>query len=123
MNAGTTLKDTIYIVGMDHGYSDVYAVTTLPETPSITVSAQSGGKAKISWNSINGAAGYQIWRSTTSIGTYTLVKSITDGQTLSYSNSGLTVGTKYYYKIRAYTEVNGKKTFGAYSNLVNVTAK
>ncbi len=104
-------------------YSDVFAVAVTPEAPTLTVTSSSAGIAKLSWDEISGAAGYQIWRSDSETGTYTLVKSITSGSTTSYSNSGLTSGNTYYYKVRAYTEVDGKKTFGAYSTVQSVDVK
>ncbi len=104
-------------------YSDVFAVAVTPETPTLTVTSSSAGIAKLSWDEISGAAGYQLWRSDSEDGTYTLVKSITSGSTTSYSNSGLTSGNTYYYKVRAYTEVSGKKTFGAYSTVQSVDVK
>ncbi len=104
-------------------YSDIVAVAVMPETPEVSVVSYTSGIAKLSWDEIGGAAGYQIWRSDSSDGTYTLVKSITDGGTTAYSNSGLTSTSTYYYKVRAYSEVNGKKTFGAYSDVQRVTVK
>ncbi|MGN0356744.1 MAG: hypothetical protein ACI4E0_02825 [Blautia sp.] len=52
-----------------------------------------------------------------------MIKSITDGSTLKYTNAGLTSGNTYYYKVRAYTEVDGKKTFGGYSEIKNIQVK
>ncbi len=119
MRAYTTVDDdTVFGV-----YSDVFAVAVTPEAPTLTVTSSSAGIAKLSWDEISGAAGYQIWRSDSETGTYTLVKSITSGSTTSYSNSGLTSGNTYYYKVRAYTEVDGKKTFGAYSTVQSVDVK
>ena len=66
---------------------------------------------------MNGAAGYQVWRSEEADGAYTIVKSIEKGDTVSYVNSGLTSGKTYYYKVRAYTELDNKKTFGEYSEI------
>ncbi len=104
-------------------YSDVYTVAVMPEAPTLAAASSSSGIAKLSWNVVSGAAGYQIWRADSANGTYTLVKSITSGSTIRYSNSGLTSGKTYYYKVRAYTEVNGNKTFGAYSEVQSVTVK
>ncbi len=104
-------------------YSSVTPVSTMPVTPSVKVESTKRGSAKLSWEEVPGAAGYQIWRSDNKTGKYTLVKSITDGNISSYNNSGLISGQSYYYKVRAYTEVNGKKTFGEYCDILNLKIK
>ncbi len=104
-------------------YSETVAVSVMPDTPELSVASNTSGIARLSWDEIDGAAGYQIWRANSETGTYTLVKSITDGSTTSYSNSGLTSRSTYYYKVRAYSEVDGKKTFGVYSEIVSVSVK
>ena len=72
---------------------------------------------------MNGAAGYQVWMSTSKDSGYSIVKSISDGATTSYTKYDLKSGSTYYFKIRAYTEVDGKKTFGAYTDPVSVKIK
>lgn len=85
------------------------------------VYSNSTSRIRILWNKVNGAEGYQIWRADEENGTYKIVKSITDGSVNTYSNTGLVSGHCYYYKMRAYTTVNGKKLFGAYSDFTAVT--
>jgi len=53
----------------------------------------------LSWNLVTGAAGYRIYRSTSSTGTYTYVGSST---TTFFTNTGLSLSTTYYYKVAAY---------------------
>ncbi|MCD7860249.1 MAG: endonuclease [Firmicutes bacterium] len=105
-------------------YSDVSAVTTLYiGSTTMTAASYSTGIAKLAWNAVDGAEGYQIWRADSEDGTYSIVKTITSGSTTSYSNNGLTSGKTYYYKIRAYSVVDGSRTYGGYSTVVSVTAK
>lgn len=68
------------------------------------VVAKSGGYASVqlTWKKVDGANGYEIWRSTSQNKGYVKVKTITRGATLSFKNVGLKTGTKYYYKIKAY---------------------
>ena len=56
-------------------------------------------------------------------GEYKLVKSIEDGNTDSYVKYDLKSGSTYKFRVRAYTQVGDKKTFGAYSNEVSVKVK
>ena len=103
-------------------YSDEITVAVMPDAPVITGSSTKATRAQISWEAVNGAAGYQIWMADAS-GEYKIVKSLTDGTITSYTKYDLTSGETYTFKVRAYTEVDGKKTFGAYSNELAITVK
>lgn len=90
----------------------------VPKKVSLNAVKQSGnGKLKISWTKSSGAQGYEIYRYIKPNGTYRKVKSISNVNTLNYTDSGLKNGTKYYYKIRAYKKVSGKTYYSAYSNI------
>jgi hypothetical protein len=101
-------------------YSDEFTIAVMPEAPVITVTSPKAGRAQLSWDAVNGASGYQIWM--LKGGTWSIVKSITDGST-TYTKYDLNRGSKYQFKVRAYTEVDGKKTFGAYSEIAAVKIK
>lgn len=70
----------------------------------------------LSWNAVSGATGYDITRSTTSTGTYSLIASVEGAN--AYINTGLTFYRYYYYKIRPYTTVNGTKVYGPLSAVI-----
>lgn len=101
-------------------YSDDFTVAVMPESPVVTGISPKTTRALISWNEISGAAGYQIWMSTSESGSYYIVKSITDGEITFYTKYDLTSGSTYYFKVRAYTDVDGIKTFSDYSEIVSV---
>ena len=91
------------------------------EVPSgVSVSKPGYGKAKLSWKKVSGASGYEIRRSTSYYGSYEKIKTISSGSTLSYTNSKLSSGRYYYYKIRAYRTVSGEKVYSGYSSIVYV---
>ena len=94
-----------------------------PTSPVLTVSSDKAGCANLKWDKENGADGYQIWRSDSENGTYSLVKSIVDGDTTAYINRGLNSGQTLYYKLRAYSETEGKKTFSEYSDVKYIRIK
>lgn len=104
-------------------YSDEFSRAVKPETPEVTVTSSKEGRAVVEWDTVSGAAGYQIWMSESENGTYTIVKSITDGSTSTYTKYDLTSGKKYYFKVRAYSEVNDLKSFSDYSDIKSVTVK
>ncbi|MBR2422300.1 MAG: fibronectin type III domain-containing protein [Oscillospiraceae bacterium] len=104
-------------------YSDEFTIAVMPETPVITVTSPKAGRAQVEWDELNGAAGYQIWMNNTdSDAGWAIIKSVTDGST-TYTKSDLKSGTKYEFRVRAYTEVDGKKTFGEYSEVVTIKVK
>ena len=84
-------------------------VPVMPEAPELSLKTSKTGQASLKWNSVDGASGYQIWRANEKSGTYSIIKTITDGEATSYLNSGLKSGKTYYYKVRAYVELDGKK--------------
>ena len=89
----------------------------LPGTTTIKASSECfQTKVNLKWVKVYGASGYEIYRSTSKSGKYTLVKNIKSGRTVKWTNSGLKKGQYYYYKIRAYRTVDGKKLYGGYSN-------
>lgn len=79
------------------------------------ISAVTYNQIKLTWNKVPGASGYKVYRSTKSGGSYSLIKTITSGSTVSYTNTGLTNGRTYYYKVIAYRTVKGVKKYSPYS--------
>jgi fibronectin type 3 domain-containing protein len=92
------------------------AVYTTPE--GVSASMASYNSVTVSWNPVDGASGYQLYRATSENGTYSLVKTTT---ATSYANTSLKTGTRYYYKVRAYRTVNRRKVFGSDSAVVSAT--
>ncbi len=77
-------------------------------------------QATISWSKVKGASGYELYLATSKKGKYTRIKT-TNG--LFYVKKPLIRGKKYYVKIRAYTNVKGKKVYGSFSSIGLVKIK
>ncbi|MDO5291710.1 MAG: GH25 family lysozyme [bacterium] len=86
----------------------------------ITKISTSSRKVTIKYSKISGATGYAVYRSTSKNGKYTRLTYTTK---TSYTNSYLTRNKKYYYKVRAYRVVKGKKVYGSYSEITSVKVK
>ena len=71
---------------------------------------------RIAWNSVNGATQYELCRATSAQGSYKLITSST---ALSYTDWNLSTGTEYFYKVRAYRSVAGRKIYSNYSAVVS----
>jgi len=81
----------------------------------VSVSAASKGykSIKISWSKGENASGYQIYRATSKTGTYKKIKTISSGSTLSYVNTKLKTGKRYYYKVKTVGEKGLTSSFSA----------
>src|SRR5712691_5811315 len=118
-NIGTSTTVTVTVSNV--------ADTTPPTTPTNLVASTptsngNGSRRKInlSWTASTdnvGVTGYQIWRATSSSGPFSQIATST---TTSYTNTGLTSGTTYWYYVQAYDAAGNVSTA---SNTASATAK
>lgn len=87
-------------------------------TSGITVNPIDYNKVKISWNAVNGAYGYYIYRATAKNGIYIKVAATNN---TAYTDYALTTGKTYYYKVRAYSLAENIQIFGNYTDVSAVT--
>lgn len=83
-------------------------------TPIAKASSYSYSKVKVTWDAVDGADGYEVYRATTKNGKYTKTY-ITSASKTSYINAGRTCGKTYYYKVRAFKKNGSKNTYSKYS--------
>ena len=102
-------------------YSKTATATTLKKVATPKVVKSTSKKVKVSWTNIAGETGYQISRSTKKTGTNIVsTYATTSGKTKKLT---VTKGKKYYYKVRAYKTVDGKKIYGPWSTAKVYTLK
>lgn len=122
---GTSFTDTGRVTGKMYYYKvisyastgggKVKGATSSPKGGKAALSTPTGRKAfsasyrsiKVTWNKVSGATGYYIYRSSSKNGTYKLIKTNTGNASTSYTNTGLSVGKQYYYKIVAFRKAGG----------------
>lgn len=104
-------------------YSSILTTTTKTTTPKISKLTTTSKKATIKWGKITGATGYEIYMATSKGGKYTKIKTITKGSTTSYTKTNLTKKKTYYFKIRTYRTVDGKKVYSSYSSIKSIKIK
>jgi len=81
----------------------VYSRGDAPSTPSGLAATTAGStQINLSWTETSSTTGYYIYRDTSSGGTYPLVGTVASSSTVTYSDTGLSASTTYYYKISAY---------------------
>ena len=76
---------------------------------------------KVSWNNIIGESGYQIARSKFMNKNFVIVKNV--GKLYKSTKVKPPKKIKYYYKVRAYKTVNGKRIFGPWSKVTGYKLK
>lgn len=83
--------------------------------PQITkAESTDNNSARLEWQNVDGAEGYELFRSTEKNGTYNMLGSFTDN---SYVDNSVRYGKKYYYKVRAYKTFSGERIYSDYSTV------
>lgn len=82
------------------------------------VACVSYNQLRVKWNPVDGAVGYEVYRSDSAQGQYTCIAKLKDGTLTSYSDSNLDCGKTYYYYIKANQNVNGTWISGDASNVM-----
>lgn len=100
-------------------YSSKTAAKPRPSTPKLKMNAAKG-KAVLKWSNISGATKYELYKTTKKNEKF--YKERITVRT-KYTDTSLKKGKNYYYKVRAYRTVSGKKVYSGYSNVVKVKAK
>lgn len=129
---GPMIQDIQGIVGTTPYVSITYTVTTACTAPtSVSVSNSTpapSSSVALSWSGATGGTnnaitGYDVYRSTSSGGTYTLLDSVTTSNT--YGSLSVTshssVGSSYYYKIKT-KGTAGVSYYSNFSTSVEVTS-
>lgn len=104
-------------------YSSELQTATKTSTPKITSVTTGSKKANLKWKKVSGATGYEIYMATSKNGKYSKVKTITKSSTVKYSKTKLKKNKKYYFKVRTYKTVNGKKIYSSYSTVKSIKIK
>jgi len=75
------------------------AVTPKPAAPVLNMGhSATSGKPMLTWNAVDGAASYKVYRATAKNGAYSVINTT---NALTYTNTGAALGTTYYYKVEA----------------------
>ncbi len=87
------------------------AVTPKPAAPVVKIGhSASSGKPMLTWNAVDGAASYKVYRATAKNGAYSVINTT---KALTYTNTGAALGTTYYYKVEALNAAGKSMGFSA----------
>lgn len=81
----------------------------------VTVQAKGAGTAVIRFQRVKGASGYLVYQATAAKGSYKRVKTLKGNRSTSCTRTHLKADTRYWYRVRAYKQQNGKRVYGAFS--------
>lgn len=124
LTAGTAYKITVTslykkgkktVTGRQQVLKNAY---TLPSTPKAT--SVKKGKArclKVYWKKVSGVQGYEVQMSTSKKSGYKTMK-VVNAKTSAYTVSKLRKNKGYYFRIRSFKEIGGKKVYSSWSNIV-----
>lgn len=109
--------DTGFVFGEP---SDVIKIYTPLDDPTITgVKNASYNTLRVEWAVVDGAAGYQVYRSEKQDGEYVLLAEVPDGTTALYSDTTCECGKIYYYYIKACQKTDTEMFYGDPSEVVD----
>ena len=98
-------------------YSNVVSSKIIPNKVNLKIISAETNKIKIGYDKV-GVTGYQIQRSTNGK-KWSTVKTVTKNSIVEFNNTRLKANTTYYYRVRAYKKVKGKKIYGQWSDVVS----
>lgn len=90
---------------------------------NIKVSNVLTNSLKLSWNKVENADGYKIYKYNASNKKYDLLKIISKNATTNYKDTKVVSATTYLYKITAYKKINNKVYEGLKDEKIKVTSK
>lgn len=92
--------------------SSTVAGVPLNKSTVTAVTSPSAKRLKVSWAKVPSATGYIVYRSLSAGGTYVKVQTTT---ALTFTNTGLTSGKTYYYKVKPYKQFSTTNFYGPLS--------
>lgn len=92
-----------------------FSIKALDDPTGVSASSSSTTSIKLSWNKVTYASGYYVQRYNSSSKKY---ENITTTSKATYTNTGLTSGKTYKYRICAYRKI-GSTTYKTYSSAVS----
>ncbi len=118
-----TAKLTVKGKGMFFGSKSITFKIMPKQMATAKAKTRKTNSLTLSWKKDSSVSGYQIYRSTAVDGKYKKIATITKKSTTRYTDKKRTNGQCYYYKIRSYKTVKGKKWYGAFSDIKAIYTK
>ena len=106
-------------LGDSSSFSAIVPIAVTPDVPTLlSATVTTPTTVELTWTESQGATGYYIYRAETTTGSYSLLAAINNAATTSYTDTTVTTGVTYSYRMQSYT---GSVT-SDYSNVLSVVA-
>ena len=118
-------ESPLTVISADDGENTAWTSSKLKaaKVDLTKVASASYDKLRLSWEPLSGVDGYQIYRATSKSGKYAKIATVKGASGATYTDTGRTCGTRYYYKLRAYKKIGGKTVYSKYSSILSACAK
>lgn len=99
--------------------SSSYGMEFIPGAPENCTAAKKSGYIRLGWEKNTKVTGYYIYRSTAKTKGYKKIATVTSCKKNYYYDKSARKGKTYYYKIKAYRTISGKKYESTFSKRVS----
>ena len=106
-----------------------FAAGNLSAPGKLTAKVTEDKNVTVSWSKVSAAKGYKVYRAASREGedyrytSYRCIKTVSSKNTVKYTDKTVKPGKKYFYKVKAYKVVNGKKKYSKYTKVKTAYVK
>ena len=106
-----------------------FAAGNLSAPGKLTAKVTADKNVTVSWSKVSSAKGYKVYRAASREGedyryiSYKCIKTVSSKNTVKYTDKTVKPGKKYFYKVKAYKVVNGKKKYSKYTKVKTAYVK
>lgn len=106
-----------------------FAAGGLSVPGKLTAKVTADKNVTVSWSRVSNAKGYKVYRAASREGedyrytSYKCIKTVSSKNTVKYTDKTVKPGKKYFYKVKAYKVVNGKKKYSKYTKVKTAYVK
>lgn len=107
----------------------VFAAGNLSAPGKITAKVTADKNVTVSWSKVSSAKGYKVYRAESREGedyrytSYKCIKTVGSKATVKYKDKTIKPGKKYYYKVKSYKVVKGKKKYSKFTKVKTAYVK
>ena len=102
--------------------SPAASVRVVAKAPVLKLTAKNNAIKSV-WSERSGSTGYKLYMASSKNGKYHMIRNARGSWNNDYTRLHRTAGKNFYFKVKAYKTVNGKKIYSSYSKIKFAAAK